>query len=319
MARQPGVPIIPITVGTTAGINPIKFMMLMQGPTKKITEVHWYATASSLDNATLAATFQALAVARSAMLPVECNMLQWTASQENVFRDALHDDGVGFGPQVVTSNENQGNDTLPVYMQAGVQYRRTMYLGCVPDTIMNNDVYVPNNDLPYKGAIISYLALLTGSNPGLAPGGTQPPANTGWGFCPQLIDAATVPISTIFSLGFTAGLNTFTVVPTDAMTLAPGDLVAISKVPGVTQQFPMNQRWVVQNYAGGVVTLQGFTPVNPLPAQYPVTGGFIKKLVRKFQLYTNYAIGQPSSRNRGSATQTPKGRKKRKYNIGYPG
>lgn len=310
MPKQPAVPIS----GT-----PIKLTFLIKTPTKKFTEVHWNNSVVDLENPLLNDDCNNLAIARCKSLPVDCKMLHWQLSKENVYRDAWPNAGGSLPKGLITDKDNQGNNTLPVYMSAGTQYRRTMFLGAIPDSVIGDDLYKPEENTIFKTWITSFLAILTGVDPGAPVGSAALAPNNQWGFLPRLVNDPTVPVVPIDFFTFASGKPDFTVVTTLAHGCSVGDVVQISKVQGANAQFPMNQLWVVQSTGTDTtMDLQGFPP-SVIPADTGLSGGFLQRKVRTFQKYDGYAIGQPSARNRGNSIETPKGRHKVKYNIGWPG
>jgi len=312
MAKQP---VIPIQAA------PLRLTMLMKTPTKVLSEEHWYPGTTSI-NATdpLAnAAANALAVARIATLPTDCKMLEWTLSQENVYRDSYGNTQILPTSNSVGAPENLGNDVISIFMQSTPAYRRTMYYGCVPDNVINNDLFVPGTNAAWQTAWQNYMLLLTGQATPLSVVSTTPLQAT-WGFLPNSTDPSISVRVTIQNIVYIAGSDTITVI-TNANSLAyKGAVVRISNVQNVSAAYPMNQLWQVLSVGGGgtILTLNNFAPQALQPVA-PLTGGYLQVKVRIWSPYSAYIPITIGTRRRGSRTGQPLGRRKRKYNIGFPG
>jgi hypothetical protein len=310
----PKQPVIPI-LG-----NPVRLTFWIETPTKVIQEVNWSNYAGDITNPAFINQAQALANLRAACMPSGVSLLQWEGSQENVWRDAIDSGGTLFVEGIKTETENLGNDNLPVLMYAAVtQYRRTQFLCGIPDTNVTSDQYAPAAPGGFNTNVNRYLTALASINSAVPPPVTPPPGNTTWGYLPILINDPRVPLCNIMTFTFTTGQTLWTITTNVAHQCSVGDVVRVSAVQGVNKQFPLNQLWMVNSVPNATsLTLQGFPPsIVPVPA--PVSGGKVQKKIRIFQLYTSYSIQRPSSRNRGNRALSPIGRRKKKYNLGFPG
>lgn len=312
MPRQPAIPIN----GT-----PLKLTMVMKTPTKVLSEVHWWNNTGDFDAANISANGSAMALAnqRIAMLPSDCKMLYWNLSQENVYRDSY-----GNTQQLGTVNnlgepENIGNDCVGIFMQSTPQYRRHMYLGCIPDTVIINDAFLPGANPAFSAAFNTYMRNLTGQ---ANPGAYSPvaPVSQPWGFLPATRDPGITVKVAITSFVYVPGAPTIVAICAASSLCVAGDVVRISGVANVGPEYPMNQLWQVLSVSVDktMVTLNNFSPQALQPLN-PLVNGSLQKMERDFQYYSGYVPTSPGSRRRGTRTAQPLGRRKRKYNIGYPG
>lgn len=321
MPKQPAVPII------GSPNLPIRFTLEMTSGKKTWSEIHWYSGPTSITDAQLQKNAQAVAVARQGMLATGCTVTDWILSQENVFGDSAHAPPTIWVPNAAYGAVEETNDALPLYMQASTQYRRTMYISGVPDVAIVGDAWVQKQPPGWLAAMVAYFQLLTGQNPFAVPGAPPPGTNNIWGYLP-LLAPTTVPgqptVNPVVNISvggfaFTSLSTQFTVTTDQNHGATVGDVVQISKVQGVNQQFPMNQRWIVNAVpAVNVITLQGFPP-SVIPASLPISGGFLQRRQRAFVAYTSWAVGDPTNRKRGRSLLGQKAKNKRKYNIGSPG
>ena len=315
MAKQPAIPV----VGT--GGQPARLELRIKTPDKTLTEDHWHKETADLNDAQLLKDAQDLANARSQMLPSGCSLIGWRLSQENVFGDSVYNPPGNFTPSTITDTIEQGNDCIPTFMSGTTQYRRTMFLGAIPDDVITNDALDLATDAAWFAAMRRYYIILTGKDPYAPPGSPAPAVNNSWGFLPRRAPTTGFPKANIVGWVFTNN-SPFVQVTTDIATnVVEGDVVQIRGVSGVNAQFPMNQLWVVSTADPGTPTvfvIQGFPP-STIPPALPLRLGTVRKMWRAFQLYDGYALGSPGERKRGNSIGQQKARNKKKWNIGFPG
>ena len=315
MSRQPGIPIGFSATPSTWN----KLSIVISTPTKKMTEVHWLSVQTPIGYGD--ANYNAVVAvvnARAALMADNCNVVNWTLSQENVWRDAIGPNAPIPNPQGMGESENLGNDSLNIYYTAGPQYRRTAYMGAIPDSSVTGDLWVPGAANPFYPALVNYLNLLAAYSADNPPNVNPLPTQSLFGFL--AVDMSnTCPVVNILSYAIVAGQSTFNVVCDAAPGVISGSVVRISRAGATSSSYPVDQLWTVKAVAGGTtLTLQSYpfafnsTPLVP-------QGGKLQNKNRIFVPYVNWSVSGPGKRNRGVRTDSVLGRRKRKYNIGYPG
>jgi hypothetical protein len=312
-----------------------KMVMTIRTPSKTFNEVHYCNIGDTpVDIGTLPQVkknAQALAVARSTLLPVNCTLLGWEMSNTAVYRNTIGNSyGTGYGEGATASAENEGNDCLKVRLTSTEAYRRILYMGAIPDLVVGSDIFSPQVSAGWYTALQLYLNLLAGkpAGPAIAPPAGSPttPFVPFWGSAFQSTDtgaSGAYPIGDIQALTWNGTIppNQFFVTTDVPIKALPGDVVRISKFVGANAGLPMNQLWTVVSGSGLEYILNSWT----LPASYGGAfttqpyNGYIQKVVKVFGFYDSWALQQPGTRNRGNRISTPLGRKRKKRNIGYPG
>jgi hypothetical protein len=321
-AKQPTIPIDQSYTRVT---------MFLKSPDKSWTEVHWYASGSNttwvgvpdLDTITAAVANNGLTQLRYAALATGSMMTEVRASQELIYKDSeVSDKPLNYPvyPPTSPANENVGNDCLAIRIESTDTARKTLYLGGVPDAVINNGVYIANSPSFFVGALQLYLNYLC--NVGALTGTTNK-----WGFLTLNKDAAH-PRVQIQSIVLTVGAPDVLTVTTVQNHLIPETItvngilypsvVRLSYAPNSNSAQPLNQLYTVGSVASpNQVRL--LAPNWPPAATFVQQGrgGYLQNMVKTFRPYVTSTVPVAGTRSRGVTANLPLGRFKRKSTVGY--
>lgn len=332
MAKQPTIPVLG---------KWIRMTMFMSGPKKSITESHWYNSQSVTDmqsvlNLVVGTTAAAIAYARWWLLADPCTMDEVRVSQENVYKDSLVSTvPLTFGTRISASNLwplNTGNDCLEYRIEGTQQYRKSLFLGLIPDGVIQGGQYAINNpaatkaDIPFyfDGKMQAYFNALAGTPPFTAA------PQTTWGTLVISKDPTLSPRCNIVDVSYiapTAGPPaTAAVLTVDTMqphllvvnpTTGANPVVRLSGLPAQTVGAPLNQLFQV-------ASIPSATRVNlAVPTGFPAddfvlgVGGKLQNQIRVFQPYTAWYLRTASTRLRGGRTNLQRGRSLTRKILGY--
>lgn len=308
MAAQPAIPFS----GTYT-----KMQMWIRTPTKVISEVHWNEQTGALPSSPVVKSAIALVKLRIACLPKDCTLEKWSLSRENVYGDSWSTDDLQAQAGPIAGSENEGNDCIQVLFHAGTEYRRSLYMAAIPDDAVNDDVYSIGGVAAFDQAFVKYLYALAGKVSGGVAAPTGAGNTAGWGYMPILNSGVSVPRRRITKFRFTPDADTFRVELDGNSQCSVGEVCRISGVQNVSEVYPMDQLFTVADVTDATKPyLLGLTPRATFPDPVP-TGGYFQRKVRVFRRYTDAAILEATTRNRGIRALSPLGRKKRKKTIGY--
>jgi hypothetical protein len=295
MPRQPAIPIDQPWP---------RIQLWMHDEATTISETHWYNSPSGLAAALTQGT--ALAAIRRGMLPINCFMTEVRASLENVYRDSLVQTFTGaFGNAgFVAPNSNADSIGIRLESNATVQglYRRISYLGYVPDDAILAEEYLPGNNVAYNATLQRYMAALMNTANNL-------------GFLAIIKNPGISPRVPVVQVTGTLGTNVCTVTTSAASLLAIGNVFRLTGVATPKGAPTLNRLWVVENIAGNVITffLDSVLTVNvALNA-----GGFVMKMLKTFQPYTNSYLDGLRNRKRGGRAFLPLGRSRRRAIVTF--
>lgn len=274
--------------------NPIRVTMFIKTPNKTLSETHWATGTSGTPKSVLtAATVPGgIVQLRANLLGNDSNIQIVRASKDNVFRDSTIATS-HFNPAGSTSTTDPAVNCLNVRLESGDLYRRTLYLGALPDVVIVDGKY--DYTSPHYAKVRTYLnALSSGS----------------WGFL--AVDKGGAPLTNpqIPIAGITANTavspNVITVITLGPHGLTTGDAIRISQVTGqFTRQFLGT--WFVDVATATTLILRDFPTLalTPVIIKKP---GFLHTLKRVVQAYDNWGTLDLTSRKRGARTFLPRGR-----------
>jgi hypothetical protein len=300
--------------------NYIKLTMIINTPTKVVTESHLKVGAIT-GTPTFAALQTALAdangwlVSRAQMLPAGCNLNEVRASVENVAGatavNTTYINIVGTEPAV----ENVGNDCLKLRLEGGNSSHTNISLAAIPDDCIASGKYVinPASAPTFDNLVKTYFTNLCN---GYQLSTTAPRVNSAWGFLG--LDPTQLRIKVVSAIATVAGfVTTLTITTSAGITVAPGDVVRLGKIPGASSVFPVNQLWQVATVIDAthftIATSPSFLPAGNSTGP----GGYVRKLIYTCIPYNNAVMLAPGTRRRGSRTGKPLGRFKKKRTVGY--
>lgn len=270
--------------------------MFLSGPDTTIAESHWYFGPDDYTRAMAEA--EVLAKARAKLLGTDCSILLSRVSMENIFRDSLVVDTSLMTPPTANGLADPRHRSLRYRMESTSLYRKTLYLGLVPDDTVVTSKYAENGVPGWNDAKNQYFSYLCGLKPYFAQ----------WGFLVTDKDPGRCPVVRIIQIVNPFPGNLITFVTKDAHKLNPQDVVRIRNVgtklgaiPSVNKLFKVNT----------VPTPLSFT-VNMAPgpgAQNPVRGTAQKKQ-RIFAAYSNFFSRDVGFRKRGNRAFLPLGKQR---------
>ena len=260
-------PQIPI-VGT-----PTRVTMFMNRGNTTIAETHWTQLPIGPTLANPAAT--ALAKARAKLLGSDATMLLSRMSLDNVFRDSSVIDTSLVVPPTANGACDPRDRCDRVRLEAGSLYRKTLYLGLIPDDTVVNSKFKPTSVAGYQKAYFAYLNLL-----GIA--GTSNPSI--WGMLSVNKDQTACPVVNVKNVAVTGPAPLVTYTTVKPHNLAVGDVVRVQRTA--------TQAGIVLNPVGlfKVVTVPGVTSFVVANAAVTVPLTFSRGTAQKKQrIYVPYS------------------------------
>jgi hypothetical protein len=288
----------------------IKATMSFHGPVKRWKEVHAHP-----------GVYPAVTLQSAMVLGVSLANTRWNCLASDCFLDSIEMSVFtgnrktwlytwptgGQGGPPTNGAENAGNDCLRLFMHSSKGPTKSIYLGGIPDSIINNDGYQgeAEGNTTWYAYLQQYLGQLLPPN--------------GWGFMGNANQFNGAPRKKIITIASTA-IDPGTVIVTTAAPLGLPDfgssLVRIGRVPGATQALPINQIWQTINPVGSAFQLLRVGNQVPPTTAVNLAGGFAQIMVRTFFPY-GYLQGISVSTRRRGNSGGPKGRSKFKRTIGY--
>jgi hypothetical protein len=300
MALQPKIPYGP-------GSNNIKCVQTIQTPRRQLTEIHYSSLVGTANLPGALVNGVVLSNARFSLLGNQCTILKtevncvlsprWTASDtHNAFNL----------PSAPAFNINDENDSIRMFCRGTSLYRKSFFLGGVPDVVMNDDLYQFAAAGNFNTNLLAYENILTGPSQ--------------WGWMPVCEDPTAAPRVKIRSIQNTIGAPNVVTVVCFAAHGIPGtglEVVRISRVTGANPQAPVNQLWNVTVVSANTFVLNNWPVVTPTVFSL-VGSGFAQNTFRIFQRYTevDYELNM-TTRERGVRGITQRATRKVKRTLGY--
>lgn len=205
-------------------------------------------------------------------------------SDVDIQRDALQYK-VPFANQVGSTSETADNANLAVAvrMEAGALYRRTWYISGQPDACCVNGQYVgiASFETGFNLAV-NFLKLRQ------------------WGVYAQ--NRASVPL--LIASVSAPVLSEFTITTVNAHGLAAGNVVQVTKAPGMNA---IRGKYFVKSVVGATGIVVAGNPTGLYTG-----GGFVRKVDMALQRFTNIEIDGITRKSRGRPSGGPVGRRRRR-------
>lgn len=255
-----------------------------------------------------------LASRRTAILAGSCHLIAIRRSivgRPKVYvTDNYDDTGVSRAGNV-TENVSKDAITLGINgVKSGATplgtYHSRFYLGGIPDPVMAGGLYDPDRNAAWVTALNSFLTYIT------SVGGSI----SNMGFLTLERDNAIAPKVVLATAIVLAGGTIGTFSTEKPHLLQPGNIVRLSRIPGVSAALPLNQNWRVKD----VTDAQTFTidlPAAAAVALHTQGQGFAQRQVITFASYYSQGRTFATTRARGVRVFAPLGRRKVRRTFGY--
>jgi len=285
-----------------------KLTIYMRTPRVRFREVHYYGSVGRSGANSLYSLVPQIQTARFQILAGNCYIDKTEVSLCQTKRYTLLNTAyANFQPTVPFTPIDNDNDCIRGFARSGAAYRKSIYLGGIPDSGINDDAAQQAAVAGFFANVTSYFNLLQ---------------SLGLGFSAVLFNGSfpRVRIGGLFNSAG-GGLTTFTCTTLDPHMIVPSTdlypVVRISGITGTTALLPMNQLWSVtvedafnftlNHVFNGVTAVVGFGG-----------GGWAHQEIKGFAPYTliNYST-VPDTRNRGVRSNPVRGSRKFKRTIGY--
>ena len=286
------------TVPVLAGTFPPRVTMIIAGPTKTISETHWFNGSNQLAAAVLEA--KTLGTLRQALLGSDASIEEVRCSLENVVGDSLLQPDPTNLAATKWGNSQPGDDNLLIRLEGTTLYRKSLFLSLLPDSVIVAGKFDTTAAPAYLTALQQYLIYL-------AQSGAK--AVNLWGMLVRTKDPTIAPEVSILNIATNPGGTQATFTTNNDALLSVGDVILTRQVRDETGKWPVfNGLWVVDSGAFPSYTVTGTFPVSTtiLPQ-----AGFLRKQVKVWQAYTNSALRGISGHKRGQRTLLPLGRRRK--------
>lgn len=284
-----------------------KITMHMRTPRVNFREVHYFGSPGTAGAAAAYLVAAQLQTRRFNLLAANCFLDNTEVVLSQTKRYTLPNTGyAGVTVSAGVPALSNDNDCIRLFCRSGAQYRKSVYLGGIPDFALADDKVQPLLEAAFFANVQTYCNQLIALGLGfLAVGrGTAYPR---------------VKITSLVNSGG-LGLGTFTVTTLTPHLIAPENnpfpIVRISGVNGTTSQFPFNQMFPVTVTGANTFTINQV--FNATAVIQFGGGGFAHEEVKVFTPYTTAVFSQiPDTRNRGVRGNPIRGSRKFKRTIGY--